>query len=163
MYSRHDCTLPRRALVAEGDQGHRALDAFDRADADFERARELGGLVGEWCAPGPLQAVDDLSRVGIHEHECPRSRASTRKLAWRMLELGQPRCLWTFGDQVVFVPGKGNQITHNPGVPYVKPPKPWYAGGKPRNLKKKEKAFLDRMRATQEKLQRRQGREYEES
>lgn len=52
----------------EGDERRRALNTLDRADAVAEDAG-ADGLVLERCAAGPLQAVNDLTAVGIHEHK----------------------------------------------------------------------------------------------
>ncbi len=90
---------------------------------------------------------------GIHEHSCPRSRAFTRQRAAHLKELGRPRVFWAFGEQSVFVPGKGNQITFNPGVPYVDQRRgnPWYAGGRPRRMEAKQRAFIKHLNTRRER------------
>ena len=92
---------------------------------------------------------------GIHDHACPRSRAFTRQRAAHLKELSRPRVVWTFGEQSVFVPGKGNQITFNPGIPYVdqRRGKPWHAGGKPRRMAEKQRAFIKHLNAKRERAQ----------
>lgn len=89
---------------------------------------------------------------GIHEHECQRSRAFTRQRAAHLKELGRPRTVWAFGEQTVFVPGKGNQITFNPGIPYVHPTRgnP-YAGGRPHGMEAKQREFIKHLNARQER------------
>ena len=79
-----------------------------------------------------------------HAHGCSRSRATIRSTAYDCAQKARPRQTWIFGPHVVFVPGKGNQITFNPGVPYVRK-KPWYAGGKPAGAEEKTKAFMEKL------------------
>ncbi len=93
---------------------------------------------------------------GIHDHSCPRSRAFTRQRAAHLKELGRPRIFWAFGEQSVFVPGKGNQITFNPGIPYVRA-KPWHAGGKPRRMEQKQRAFIKHLNARRERQRAQEG------
>lgn len=68
---------------------------------------------------------------GVHEDFCPRSRPMQQALADEMAKRGQPRMFWTKGPMVVHRPGLRPKVVFNPGLPYVKPPKPWTAGGLP--------------------------------
>ncbi len=67
---------------------------------------------------------------GIHEHECPRSRFS-QVLLRKTLDQ-PPRLIWTKGIMIFHDRRTGRTRTvRNPGVPFVLPPKPWFAGGIP--------------------------------
>lgn len=71
---------------------------------------------------------------GIHSDFCPRSTVSRQALDDWAAKAGQPRILWTKGPIAYRSPGSRRvKFTFNPGVPFVKPPKPWYAGGVPRD------------------------------
>jgi len=71
---------------------------------------------------------------GIHNDFCPRSTVSRQILDDWAVKAGRPRILWMKGPIAVRLPGsRRTKIVYNPGVPFVKPPKPWYAGGVPRD------------------------------
>lgn len=67
---------------------------------------------------------------GVHEHECPRSRFA-QALLRKTLDR-PPRMVWTKGIMIFHDRKTGKTRTvRNPGVPFVQPPKDWYAGGIP--------------------------------
>ena len=77
-----------------------------------------------------------------HDDLCPRSRVQQRRLYAQMKALGTSR--WFYISTGAFqVKRTGffsrllglSKPAENPGIPWVKPPKPWYAGGWPRGLK----------------------------
>jgi hypothetical protein len=85
---------------------------------------------------------------GVHNDFCPRSRVMQRDLDAQLEIAGRPLVFWAKGP-IAIRRGwrKKIKIIHNPGVPYVKPPKPWYAGGKPRDAEALE-IFLKHMGVT---------------
>ncbi len=87
---------------------------------------------------------------GTHDNQCPRSRVAVGKLreACRVV----PRWFWIFGSQIVRTPDEGEQISYNPGVPYVRQGKKWWAGGKPRDMKRKEEGFIKHMNTARKAL-----------
>lgn len=86
---------------------------------------------------------------GTHDDQCPRSRKAVGRLreACRVV----PRWFWIFGSQIVRTPDEGEKISFNPGVPYVRGKK-WFAGGRPRDMKRKEEGFIKHMNAARKAL-----------
>ncbi len=82
---------------------------------------------------------------GVHVDGCPRSREVMRSIRDACRAALRPRHFWIFGSQIVRTPDEGEKITFNPGVPYVRPGKPWFFGGKPRDLEKKQEGFIKHM------------------
>jgi len=72
-----------------------------------------------------------------HEDHCPRSNKSRRRLDAEIRDALAPKLLWAKGPQISLLT---NEIVVNPGIPFVKEGKPWFAGGLPRNLKRREGA-----------------------
>ena len=63
------------------------------------------------------------------EKPCPRSRLAQKKLSTRLVRKG--RLFWTKGAMWIRAGKNKPVMLFNPGVPYVKPPKSWFAGGLP--------------------------------
>lgn len=72
---------------------------------------------------------------GVHRTMCPRSRARLAAVSAALESVGRPRPRWLFGPQVVVVQGR-RKHTDNPGIPYVGPGKPWFAGGLPERVRR---------------------------
>jgi hypothetical protein len=79
---------------------------------------------------------------------CPRSSGEQKKLRVKL----KSRLFWTKGPMLVKA-GRWRMpvAMYNPGVPYVKPPKPWYAGGLPGrggpdNMKEEVSDFVNQLR-----------------
>lgn len=66
---------------------------------------------------------------GEHRDECYRSRVSRKKAGKRARR--EPRLLWAKGATSLRKEGSEPVMIYNPGVPFVKPPKDWFAGGLP--------------------------------
>ncbi len=79
---------------------------------------------------------------GTHDNQCPRSRESVGKLREACRAVVRP--IWIFGSQIARTAAGEEKITFNPGIPYVRD-KPWFAGGKPRDMKQKEEGFIKHM------------------
>ncbi len=62
-----------------------------------------------------------------------------------------PKWFWIFGSQIVRTPDEGEKISYNPGVPYVRGKK-WFAGGRPRDMKRKEEGFIKHMNTARKAL-----------
>lgn len=70
----------------------------------------------------------------VHRDSCPRSRLAQRDLDAQLESVGRPRIFWLKGPMAIRPPGsRRTKILYNPGIPYVKPPKHWRAGGVPRD------------------------------
>lgn len=66
-----------------------------------------------------------------HDKKCPRSQRSMQ-LRQSAARAPRARLLWCKGITSVKVSRwRPARTLVNPGVPFVKPPKPWYAGGLP--------------------------------
>ncbi|KKN48578.1 hypothetical protein LCGC14_0651650 [marine sediment metagenome] len=83
---------------------------------------------------------------------CPRSSSEQKKLRVGFKPISRGRLFWTKGPMLVKA-GRWRMpvAMHNPGVPYVKPPKPWYAGGLPGrggpdNMKETVSDFVKQLR-----------------
>lgn len=93
----------------------------------------------------------------VHDKECSRSRVSIWRMRAAARDLLFPRPVWLLGPQVMRLPGAGQRITFNPGIPYVDPTnsKPWTAGGVPRKRGDKDKEDVAKFRADIEEVLRR--------
>ena len=86
---------------------------------------------------------------GIHEDDCPRSRASHAALAARMMDAGRPRLVWKKGligykpraKSFLLFESKMKWID-NPGVPCVKYGRNPRIGGIPAGKKAEAGEFL---------------------
>ena len=101
-----------------------------------------------------------------HDHLCPRSSDAQLRLAQECQAMLQPRVVWSFGPQVVTIPGRGQTITNNPGVPYVRMEEPdpdnpgemrpngrsWNLGGVPSDLQARNDRFMQTMKKRQSYL-----------
>lgn len=77
----------------------------------------------------------------VHSDACPRSSTVMRELAGRAWAARRGTLRWGLGPLMVSLRGRKAKPTFNPGVPFVRPGKPWTAGGIPDAKREEAREF----------------------